>query len=78
MHCGGPLGRGALLGAILSRGDSTAEEDFESDGRLVGPFESDEESERVEFAGRGRNLVWVITAVVAMLMSALRACGGGA
>lgn len=45
------------------------------DGHMPPPFEPDEGAEEVEVQSRGRNLIWVVTAVIAMLMSALRACG---
>ena len=71
VHCGGPLGRGSIFRALTRRESDPME------GHMPSPFEPDQGSEEVEIQGRGRNLIWVITAVIAMLMSALRACGNG-
>lgn len=72
VHCGGPLGQSGLL-AMLKRAEPVPQDG----GFSPGPFEPDDQAEEVELQGRGRNLIWVFTAVVAMLMSALRACGEG-
>ena len=72
VHCGGPLGRGRIFGALTRR-----REPDPVGGHMPSPFEPDEGAEEVELQSRGRNLIWVITAVIAMLMSALRACGNG-
>ncbi len=46
-------------------------------GEMAVPYEHDEDSEEREIQSRGRNLVWIITAVLAMAMSMLRTCGNG-
>jgi len=63
IHCGGPLGggRGAWLRQGAPAGEATAEPDGE------------EEVLRVP----GRNVLWVVTAVLAVGVSLLRACMGG-
>lgn len=48
----------------------------EPSGEMAMPYEHDDESEESKFQTRGRNIVWVLTAVLAMAMSILRTCGG--
>jgi hypothetical protein len=64
IHCGGPLGTG--LGRLLSS------------GRMPSGVPAEEEAadEAVPFQ-RGRSIVWVVTAVVALVLSALRSCVEG-
>jgi hypothetical protein len=61
IHCGGPLGAG--LGRLL-RSERAAG---------AAPAEEAGTDEDVPFQ-RGRSLVWVITAVIALILSALRSC----
>lgn len=63
IHCGGPLGTGLaqLLSAV--RGPGEPAQEAEEEAEL--PFQ------------RGRSIVWVVTAVVALVLSALRSCQGG-
>lgn len=69
VHCGGPLGRGLIFGGRKQKSDSAGDE-------MVLPYEHDEESEESTLQSRGRNIVWILTAVLAMAMSMLRTCGG--
>lgn len=41
------------------------------------PYEPEDNSEELKLQGRGRNIVWILTAVLAMAMSILRTCGNG-
>ena len=63
IHCGGSLGGG--IGALLRPGAApkgpAAEPDAEEEGLQV----------------PGRNVLWVVTAVLAVGVSLLRACMGG-
>jgi len=43
---------------------------------MASPYEYDDESEELKLQSRGRNVVWILTAVLAMGMSLLRTCGG--
>jgi len=61
IHCGGPLGAG--LGRLLASGRAPA----------GAPAEEEPAEEQVPFQ-RGRSIVWVVTAVIALLLSALRSC----
>jgi hypothetical protein len=63
IHCGGPLGTG--LGRLFAgaRTDPGAPTDEDADEDL--PLQ------------RGRSIVWVATAVIALVLSALRSCQGG-
>lgn len=72
VHCGGPLGQSGLLAMLQRSEPASADQGF-----TPGPFQGDDQGEEIELQGRGRNLIWVFTAVAAMLMSALRACGEG-
>ena len=64
IHCGGPLGRG--IGALLRPGAAP-------DGRAAGPdVEAEAEEETLQVPGR--SLLWVVTAVLALGISLLRAC----
>ncbi len=73
IHCGGPLGRGRLFRSLGSE-QSGAEQ---ASGPVESLFEADAEQEVADLQNRGRNLVWVFTALAFMLMSALRNCGAG-
>ena len=64
IHCGGPLGRG--LSMLLRPGQSPGAPD-DSASQAEGP---DEELVQVP----GRNLLWVVTAALALGVSLLRAC----
>ena len=64
IHCGGPLGRG--IGALLRPGAAP-------NARTPDPgaeAETDEDLLQVP----GRNLLWIVTAVLALGVSLLRAC----
>ena len=61
-HCGGPLGPG--LGALLRPASLGAQEEAEAEGG----------GEILQ--SRGRNLLWVVTAVLALGVSLLRSCMG--
>lgn len=64
IHCGGPLGRG--IGALLQPGAAP-------NGRAAEPdAEAEVEEEIVQVPGR--NLLWIVTAVLALGVSLLRAC----
>ena len=64
IHCGGPLGRG--LSVLLRSGQTPG-----VPGELPGEAEvPDEELVHVP----GRNLLWVVTAALALGVSLLRAC----
>lgn len=39
------------------------------------PYEPEDDSEELKFQSRGRNVVWILTAVLAMGMSIFRTCG---
>lgn len=73
IHCGGPLGRGRMF---RSRGNEGHAGETAS-GPVESLFEADPEEEAADLQSRGRNLVWVFTALAFMLMSALRSCGAG-
>jgi hypothetical protein len=64
IHCGGPLGTGLgrLLGSRPAPAGLPRDEDA-ADDEL--PFQ------------RGRSIVWVVTAVIALVLSALRSCAEG-
>lgn len=59
IHCGGPLGPGA--GRLFAS------------GRAPAGAPAEEEAEEEPFQ-RGRSIVWVVTAVIALVLSALRSC----
>lgn len=59
IHCGGPLGRG--IGALLRPGAAPNE-----------PAAEEAEEEGLQLPGR--NLLWIVTAVLALGVSLLRAC----
>jgi hypothetical protein len=59
IHCGGPLGRG--IGALLRPG---------APNEPAAEQEAEEEVLQVP----GRNLLWIVTAVLALGVSLLRAC----
>jgi len=40
------------------------------------PYDQDDEPEEQRLQSRGRNLIWIVTALLAMAMSVLRTCGG--
>lgn len=64
IHCGAPLGRG--LGALLRPGAAPS-------GRAAEPdLEAEVEEEGLQVPGR--NLLWIVTAVLAIGVSLLRAC----
>jgi len=63
IHCGGSLGAG--LGRVFTSGRAPAEAQSEDEAEANVPFQ------------RGRNILWVVTAVLAVAMSALRACQQG-
>jgi hypothetical protein len=63
VHCGGPLGRG--IGALLRPGAAP-------DARGEANPEAEAEEELVQVPGR--NLLWVVTAVLALAVSLLRSC----
>jgi hypothetical protein len=63
IHCGGPLGTG--LGRLFAPGRAPA-----------GVPAEEEEEEEVPFQ-RGRNVVWLVTAAIALVLSALRTCTQG-
>ena len=85
IHCGGPLGRGRLFRAPGSERPSAASSavplertgDEASVRSAEGLFEADAEEAAEDLSSRGRNLVWLFTALAFMLMSALRNCGAG-
>jgi len=59
-HCGGPLGPG--LGAMLRPGP------------LPGAPEPDADADVEILHSRSRNVLWVVTAVLALAVSLLRSC----
>lgn len=59
IHCGGPVG-GGLRGWLAAGGSHSPAEEEQEEAEL--PFQ------------RGRNIVWVVTAVIALVLSMLRAC----
>jgi hypothetical protein len=59
IHCGGPLGTG--LGRLLTS------------SRAPGAPAEDEDDVEIPFQ-RGRNVIWVVTAGIALVLSMLRAC----
>lgn len=63
IHCGGPLGTG--LGRLFTSARPPAEAAPDEEAEQQVPFQ------------RGRNLIWVVTAVIALVMSALRSCQQG-
>ncbi|MBW2394108.1 MAG: hypothetical protein JRG95_07540 [Deltaproteobacteria bacterium] len=69
VHCGGPLGRRQIFGGRKQQDDPAG-------GEMASPYEYDDESEELKLQSRGRNVVWILTAVLAMGMSLLRTCGG--
>jgi len=74
IHCGGPLGRGRMFRSMGQKEIAHEPEPPSSEAL----FEAhEEEEEGVDLQGRGRNLVWIFTALAFMLMSALRNCGAG-
>lgn len=60
IHCGGPLG--SRLGGLLagSRAPDASGGEEEDDQEV--PFQ------------RGRNVIWIVTALIALVLSALRTC----
>ena len=60
IHCGAPLGAG--LGRLLASGRAPAGAPAEEVAEEEVPFQ------------RGRSIVWVVTAVIALVLSALRSC----
>jgi hypothetical protein len=61
IHCGGPLGGGMRGWIAVARGG--------------GPSPAEEEQAEAELPfQRGRNIMWVVTAVIALVLSMLRAC----
>jgi hypothetical protein len=63
IHCGGPLGTG--LGRIFTSGRAPMEATPDEDADDLMPFQ------------RGRSVMWVVTAVIAVVLSALRSCQSG-
>jgi hypothetical protein len=59
IHCGGPLG-GGLRGWLAAGGGASPAEEEQEEAEL--PFQ------------RGRSIIWVVTAVIALVLSMLRAC----
>ncbi|MCP3982833.1 MAG: hypothetical protein GY723_00500 [bacterium] len=74
VHCGGPLGQSLLFGRIQRKTEPNTTS--ASSGEMAMPYEHDEDSEELKLQSRGRNVVWILTAVLAMAMSLLRTCGG--
>lgn|GEM_PF-5377049 len=68
MHCGGPLGSG-----LLARMQQAAAAEAEPDMLPAHPEELAEADESAARA-RGRNVLWVITAVLLLAGSLLRNC----
>lgn len=67
VHCGRPLrsGLAGLLSGAQPMGESSE------------PLGEPQEGEGVEgFQLRSRNIVWVVTAILAAVLSGLRSCGG--
>jgi hypothetical protein len=60
VHCGGPLGGGLRGWITLGGGAPSPAEEEQAEAEL--PFQ------------RGRNVVWVVTAVIALVLSMLRSC----
>ena len=60
IHCGGPLG-GGLRGFLAAAGAGPS------------PAEAEQEEAELPFQ-RGRSIVWVVTAVIALVLSMLRSC----
>ena len=60
IHCGGPLGGG--LGRLFVSGRAPADAPPDDPADEGVPFQ------------RGRNLMWIVTAVIALVLSALRNC----
>jgi hypothetical protein len=60
IHCGGPLGSGVGRWLAAARSGTSPAEEEQEEAEL--PFQ------------RGRNIVWVVTAVIALVLSALRSC----
>jgi hypothetical protein len=60
IHCGAPLG--GRLGGMFAASQAPA-----------GAPGQEEDEEEVPFQ-RGRSIIWVVTAVIALVLSALRSC----
>jgi uncharacterized OB-fold protein len=58
IHCGGPVGRGYVVGSFASEGDVAA-------GR---------ESPVADLPARIRNPLWVLTVILAVAVSVVRTC----
>jgi len=75
VHCGGPLGRSGIFGALRGGGqEMTVDEDGTVQQHT---YEVDPDVEEAEAQGTSRNMVWLFTAGAMMLLSALRNCGAG-
>lgn len=61
IHCGGPLGGG--IGALFKRPPGTPNEPA-----------AEQEAEQEVLRAPGRNLLWIVTAVLALGASLLRSC----
>jgi hypothetical protein len=60
IHCGGPLGSGLGRLLVSQRAPGAPPEEMEPEDEV--PFQ------------RGRSIIWVVAAVIALLLSALRNC----
>ena len=67
VHCGGPLGRGRILASVPAQHGI----------QVQGPHGQVEDEEDFELATRARNRLWVVMAVMAVIASVARTCGGG-
>ncbi|MEN8159569.1 MAG: hypothetical protein ABFS41_05790 [Myxococcota bacterium] len=74
IHCGGPLGGG--LAALLRQRPTPGGQPAPAEGaaaRAPVPI-AEEEDEEQGIQAPGRSLIWVITAMIAVGISMLRAC----
>lgn len=82
VHCGGPLGRGRILSSIsmeLGAQPELQPGGLQSDARLGGSqpgAPAEDEGEDIQLATKARNRMWVVMAVMAVIASVARTCGG--
>jgi hypothetical protein len=80
VHCGGPLGKGRILASVpVQHGVQPHVQPGLGSGPQIGRgmgVPADEEAEDFELATRSRNRMWVVMAVMAMIASIARSCGG--
>ena len=71
VHCGGPVQAGRIVASTSGSGRPPTEP---QSGVL--PEDPDEAQEELALGGRGRGVLWLLTAVLAVLGSLARTCQG--